>query len=518
MLIRRLSRSAQGIPTKLIRQLYRAVAIPRTLYAASVWLRPTYDKKTNSPIRGSIGVTKKIAQTQRTAALAITGAMRTSPGDSLEIHANLYPTPLLVQHLLHNALIRMSTLPTHHPLNLIVMCIATRGPVRHHRTAIHNLIQHFTVDPRTIETIHPRPICPDSRTPFRTSIAESKENAIAEFRQCTNRTMVFTDGSSTNGKVGAAASLYVDFTHVATLQYHLGNDTEHTVFEAEAVGLILVAQLLLTRNEASFPATIFANNQAVIRSGAHPTAKPGHYLLFRFRNLVRHLMDQKDLNNNSISLNWIAGHAEIEGNELADREAKLAATRKDMTSPCRDLPKNLRKRLPCSTSTVKQAHDAHIQAKWNDEWKKSTCYAHIKALDPAHTPKSFLRLTGSLRKKHTAIYVQLHTRHTPLNKHLNRIKKSATPNCLQCGGDQIETVHHFLCDCTRYDRERHILQQKMGHNALLTSHLLSDKSAQQALFQYIDSTKCLHTTFGDIPIPLKPQLKTRPNHTGTHHA
>jgi len=60
MLIRRLSRSAQGIPTKLIHQLYRAVAIPCTLYVASVWLWPTYDEKTNSPIRGSIGVTKKI--------------------------------------------------------------------------------------------------------------------------------------------------------------------------------------------------------------------------------------------------------------------------------------------------------------------------------------------------------------------------------------------------------------------------------------------------------------------------
>ena len=363
MLIRCLSRSAQGIPTKLIRQLYRAVAIPRMLYAASVWLQPTYDEKTNSPIRGSIGATKKITQTQRTAALAITGAMRTSPGDSLEIHANLYPTPLLVQHLLHNALIRMSTLPTHHLLNPIVTRIATQGPVRHHRTAIHNLIWHFMVDPRTIETIHPRPIRPDSRTSFHTSIAESKENAIAEFRQCTSRTMVFTDGSSTNGKVGAAASLYVDFTHVATLRYHLGNNTEHMVFEAEAVGLILAAQLLLTRNEASFPATIFADNQAVIRSGARPTAKPGHYLLFCFRNLVRHLMDRKDLNNNSISLNWIAGHTEIEGNELADREAKLAATKKDMTSPCRDLPKNLKTSMQhvCHQASTRCPHPSEVE-------------------------------------------------------------------------------------------------------------------------------------------------------------
>jgi len=51
--------------------------------------------------------------------------------------------------------------------------------------------------------------------------------------------MIFTDSSSTNDKVGAVASLYINFNHIATLHYHLGNDTEHTVFEAKAVGLIL---------------------------------------------------------------------------------------------------------------------------------------------------------------------------------------------------------------------------------------------------------------------------------------
>ena len=140
----------------------------------------------------------------------------------------------------------MSTLPTHHLLNPIIMCIATRGVVKHHKTAIHNLARHLATNPRMIETIYPQSIHPDFHMPFNTSIAASKEDIIAEFRRCTTQTMIFTDRSSKNRKVGAAASLYVDFTHVATLRYHLGDDTEHTVFEAEAVGLILAAQLLLT--------------------------------------------------------------------------------------------------------------------------------------------------------------------------------------------------------------------------------------------------------------------------------
>ena len=214
------------------------------------------------------------------------------------------------------------------------------------------MMRHLAVDPRTVETIHPHPTHPNSYTPFTTSIANSKDDAIAKFRICNTRTMIFTDGSSTGRKVGAAASLYVDYNHIATLRFHLGDDTEHTVFEAEAVGLILAAQLLSTRNEATFPATIFADNQALIKSGARPTAKSGHYLLFRFRKLVQHLQEKKDLDDKAINLNWIAGHADIEGNELADREAKLAALRKETASPRRELPKTLWKKLPMSTSAA----------------------------------------------------------------------------------------------------------------------------------------------------------------------
>ena len=215
------------------------------------------------------------------------------------------------------------------------------------------------------------------------------------------------------------ASLYIDFSHVATLRYHLGKDTEHTVFKAEGVGLILATQLPLSRNEATFPATIFADNQAVIRSGVRPTAKPRHYLLLHFRTLVRHLQEKKDLDNTSLNLNWIAGHTDIEGNELADREAKLAALRSDKASPHHKLPKMLRTCLPLSTSAIKQAHEDHLQKKWHEEWQKSPRYPHIKALDPKQTPRSFLKLTGRLRKKHTAIYIQLRTKHAPLNKHLH---------------------------------------------------------------------------------------------------
>ena len=56
LLMRRLSGVSWGIPPRLTRQLYQAVVVPRTTYAASVWLCPTLamDPNSNQLKRGSV--------------------------------------------------------------------------------------------------------------------------------------------------------------------------------------------------------------------------------------------------------------------------------------------------------------------------------------------------------------------------------------------------------------------------------------------------------------------------------
>jgi len=133
------------------------------------------------------------------------------------------------------------------------------------------------------------------------------------------------------------------------------------VFEAEAAGLILAAHLLIMRPETSFPASILVDNQAVIRSGERPTAKPGHYLLLHFRNLMHQLYEEKDSSREDVTVRWIAGHKEVEGNEVADREAKLAAKGEAKSSPKHKLPSTLWKRLPHSIPALKQSHNAKLK-------------------------------------------------------------------------------------------------------------------------------------------------------------
>ncbi|KAI6011380.1 hypothetical protein BKA83DRAFT_4467068 [Pisolithus microcarpus] len=120
IMLRWLSATTWGIPLKLMRQLYQAV----------------------------------ITMVQRAAALAASGAMRTTPTDSLFAHAFLPPVPLMIQKTLYNTALRLASLPDKHPLHSALWKVARRDVCKH-RSALHRLTHDTGVSPFNIETIKP---------------------------------------------------------------------------------------------------------------------------------------------------------------------------------------------------------------------------------------------------------------------------------------------------------------------------------------------------------------------------
>ncbi|KAI5982962.1 hypothetical protein EDD15DRAFT_2179812, partial [Pisolithus albus] len=143
---------------------------------------------------------------------------------------------------------------------------------------------------------------------------------------------------------------------------------------------------------------------------------------------------------------------------------------------------------------------------WKKEWKHSPRHPRMSNIDPSLPSKSFLKLAGSLHKKQAGLLIQLRINHIPLNQHLHHINRSDTPMCLQCGEGTLENVHHFLFQCPRYDRERHKLFLALGRKATSTNFLLNDSSAQNHLRKYVNATKRLKDTFGEVPMSY-PQRK-----------
>ena len=55
---------------------------------------------------------------------------------------------------------------------------------------------------------------------------------------------IFSNGSGLDGRVGATVVMYRRGQEPKVLRYNMGLLTEHTVFEAEAVGVMLALHML----------------------------------------------------------------------------------------------------------------------------------------------------------------------------------------------------------------------------------------------------------------------------------
>ena len=110
-------RPASGMSASGVRQLYNTVAVPGFTYRAKVWYTGLHKPKEEGNMKGSVAITNKIQSMQCKVASTITGALRTTAGDTLDAHANILPVDLLLNKVLFRAATWLCLLPDTHPLH-----------------------------------------------------------------------------------------------------------------------------------------------------------------------------------------------------------------------------------------------------------------------------------------------------------------------------------------------------------------------------------------------------------------
>ena len=191
----------------LMRHLYTSIALPKLLYTIDVWFTPIHSNDNNDIRRGSITAAKKLNQVQRIVLLSMTGALRSMATDVLEAHANLHPLDLRIQNICHQAAIRLASHPNSHPISLLLRQVSKQY-IKRHKSSLHHLTHAYTLDPSTIEKIHPARRRPNEASPHSSNIAQTKEDSIQDHNDRMHGTRVYSDGSRLNNKIGAAAVLY----------------------------------------------------------------------------------------------------------------------------------------------------------------------------------------------------------------------------------------------------------------------------------------------------------------------
>ncbi len=110
--------------------------------------------------------------------------------------------------------------------------------------------------------------------------------------------------------------------------------------------------------------------QAAIKALASDLRSPGHHLAREalcLANRIKKVKKKAKKTKATITIRWTAGHEGIEGNKMADREAKEAA--KGHTSDTKHLPCYLRKPLLINPSALKKAHSKRLKKEWHDAWR-----------------------------------------------------------------------------------------------------------------------------------------------------
>ena len=262
-LIRRLARTSKGISAPGMRLLYTTIAIPKMAYAADVWYAPPHKTHNASTRRsGMIKFSRKLQSAQRRATISMLGAMRTTAGDVLNAHAYIPPPHLLFLKILTRSATRLLTLPPSHPLHKPAQRAAKRI-VKHHRSPLHILFLTTNAKPSSYETILTCRRRRNYQFLGHTHINDDRELAI-EYANNIRGVTVFTDGSGCDKRIGAAAVMMHNGRVLQTLHYHLGHQTDHTVYEAEAIAVILGLHLLSQSKKKLTRASIGTDNQAVL--------------------------------------------------------------------------------------------------------------------------------------------------------------------------------------------------------------------------------------------------------------
>jgi len=197
--------------------------------------------------------------------------------------------------------------PPSHPLAPYAR--KSRKYVRSHRHQLHELFQAFDLDPTILEETDAAVRDPGWSAGWKTKILETKKKAAEADAEIRTRWRIYSDRSDIDGGVGAAAVMYRDRRMVGSLGFHLGPSGEHTVYEAELVGMVLGMELLRREKDVT-TATLSIDNQAAIQSTAKGEGKgPSGYVVRMVEEQYRAVKEEHEELDPEVR--WVPGHTGV---------------------------------------------------------------------------------------------------------------------------------------------------------------------------------------------------------------
>ena len=185
--------------------------------------------------------------------------------------------------------------------------------------------------------------------------------------------------------------------------------------------------------------------------------------------------------NIEVTITWIPGHRDIEGNDKADAAAKYAV--ENPTTVTNTNPTPLK-------SSRNQSIKNMSKNEWESIWNASNS-RQLRRITASRQGQEGKKIYCNLSKrKHVAYLSRLRTGHCNLRQYHHRFRHEEDPYC-DCGDGSIENVEHYLLSCRKYDRQRDKLRRNVGFGQMWMEKLLGHPRLATHTLEFMEETKMM---------------------------
>jgi ribonuclease HI len=476
MRMTRLANTDRGLSPFALRQLYLACVTSVVDFGSPVWWK------------GQAQFKRPLQALQNLALKKILGVFKTAPILPMEVEAALAPPSVRLNANNRQYALRMLKLSPEHPINqeLHFLAAAESGDKPRPPTQLeklHRSIEQDLGDLESLEKIQHFKYAPWDRViPYKINISNlSKEEAAARHMsdqdlRSNNVTAIYTDASAipNDNSTGIGIGLVAldPYGHqVYQNRFNLG--PSQLVYNGELEAITQAAEYASDVAQPGQDFQIYSDNQAAIHRLNTLSDKPGQECQIRTSSATELAISK----GASVTINWVPGHTNVPGNELADSLAKEAT-----------------ELVPDSNNTSYAHLGSIIRDVRLKEWQTVLDkYDRLPSQNPEAYKVQFPWKLGSkiplppgTKRRLASAFYQLKLGHGYLKSYLYRMGHSESDLCRQCG--RRETAEHLLLSCKTLAAARSRLRDALQGTRLSLRILLHTKTGIEKTLIFLKET------------------------------